>query len=116
MVESPGIASLVMVMLAQNAVRQCPVSEQFDGAVEILLQPFSGDNRIGVIIQCFIDTSDGFYLLEHCADVMADKDNGAIFIDFCQQFIETGFETLVDIRAWLVENQDCGVGDDGTSQ
>ena len=87
MVESPGIASLVMVMLAQNAVRQCPVSEQFDGAVEILLQPFSGDNRIGVLIQCFIDTSDGFYLLERCADIMADEDNGAIFIDFCQQFI-----------------------------
>mgnify|MGYP000962161414 CR=1 FL=1 len=28
-----------------------------------------------MVIQCFVDTSDGFYLLQHGADVVADKDD-----------------------------------------
>ncbi len=69
-----------------------------------------------MVIQCFVDAGNGFYLLQYSADVVTDKDNGAFFIDFSQQFIKACFETLVDIRAGFVENQHLRVGDDGTAQ
>ena len=69
-----------------------------------------------MVIQRFVDSSDGLDLLQYRTDVMADEDDGAFFIDFCQQFVEAGFKTLVDVCAGFIKNHDLRVGDDGTSQ
>lgn len=105
-----------MLVLPQYPVRQRAVSQQLYRAVEVPFQPFFRDIGIGMVIQCFVDAGDGLDLLQHCADVMADEDDGAFFIDFCQQFVEAGFKALVDVRAGLIENHDLRVGDDGTTQ
>jgi len=70
----------MMVMLSQDAVRQCPVSEQFDWAVEVPFQPFRSDTGVRMVIQCFVDTGDRFHLLQHGADIVADEDNGTLFM------------------------------------
>ena len=69
-----------------------------------------------MVIQRFVDTGDGFYLLQYSADVVTDKDNGTFFIDFSQSLIMACLDTLVDIRAGFIVNQYRSVGDDGTSQ
>ena len=74
----------MVMMLSQYPVWQCAMSQQFYGAVEVAFQPFFGDARIGVVVQCFIDAGDRFHLLQHRADVVTDKDNGTFFIDFSQ--------------------------------
>jgi hypothetical protein len=107
---------VMMMMFTENAVWQCAVSQQFDGAVEVSFQPFCGDACVRVVIQCLVDAGDGLHLLQHSADVVTDKDDGAFFVNFRQQFIESGFKTFVDIRAGFVKDQYRGVGDDGTSQ
>ena len=58
------------MMLSQYPVWQCAMSQQFYGAVEVAFQPFFGDARIGVVVQCFIDAGDRFHLLQHCAYVV----------------------------------------------
>ena len=55
-------------------------------------------------------------LIHICADVVADENNGAILVYLCQQCVEAGFETLVDVCAGFVENHHLRVGDDGTAQ
>ena len=75
---------VMMVMFTENAVWQRAVSQQFDGAVEVLFQPFCRDARVGVVVQCFVDTGDGLYLLQYGADVMADEDDGAFLVYFSQ--------------------------------
>ena len=69
-------------MFLQDAMGQVAVSQQLDGAVEVLLQPLACDACVGVVVQCFVDAGDGFYLLEHGADVVADEDDGAVAVDF----------------------------------
>ncbi len=69
-----------------------------------------------MVVQGFVDAGNGLDLLQHRADVMADKNNGAILVYLCQQFVEAGFETLVDVCAGFVENHHLRVGDDGTAQ
>lgn len=71
-----------MCVFAQDAVGQCAVSQQFDRAVEVSLQPFGSDARVGVIIQCFVHAGNGFDLLKHGTDIVADQNNGAVFVDF----------------------------------
>lgn len=45
-----------------GALRECggqrAVPQQLDGAMEIPLQPFGGDTRVGVVIQCFVHAGD----------------------------------------------------------
>ena len=53
-------------MFPQYPVRQCSMSQQFYGAVEIAFQPFAGNAGIGVVVQCFVDTGNGFHLLQYC--------------------------------------------------
>lgn len=96
---------VMMMMFTENAVWQCAVSQQFDGAVEVSFQPFCGDACVRVVIQCLVDAGDGLHLLQHSADVVTDKDDGAFFVNFRQQFIESGFKTFVDIRAGFVKDQ-----------
>ena len=76
-----------MMMFPQYPVRQCSMSQQFYGAVEIAFQPFAGNAGIGVVVQCFVDTGNGFHLLQYCAYVVADEYDGAIFVDFGQQLV-----------------------------
>ena len=104
------------MVLSENAVGQRAVPQQLDGAMEIPLQPFGGDTRVGVVIQCFVHAGDRLHLLKHGADVVAHKDDSALFVDFRQQFVKARFEAFVDVRARLVENQRSGRGDDGSSQ
>ena len=106
----------MMMMFTENAVWQRAVSQQFDGAVEVSFQPFCGDACVRVVIQCLVDAGNGFHLLQYSADVVTDKDDGAFFVNLRQQFVETGFEAFVDIRAGFVKNQYRRVGDDGASQ
>lgn len=106
----------MVMMLPQYPVRQRAVPQEFDGAVEVAFEPLSGDARVGVVVQRLVDAGDGLHLLQHGADVVADEDDGAFLVDFRQQLVETGFETLVDVGAGLVEDDDFGVGDNGTSQ
>lgn len=105
-----------MMMFPQHPMGQRPVSQQFDGAVEIPFQPFGGDAGVRMIIQCFVDAGDGFHLLQHGADVVADEDDGAVMVDFGEELVEACFETLVDVGAGFVENQYGGVGDDGAAK
>ena len=114
---APANECLVMMMMfTENAVWQRAVSQQFDRAVEVSFQPFCGDARVRVVIQCLVDAGNGFHLLQYSADVVTDKDDGAFFVNLRQQFVEPGFEAFVDIRAGFVKNQYRRVGDDGTSQ
>ena len=76
-----------MMMFPQYPVRQCSMSQQLYGAVEIAFQPFAGNAGIGVVVQCFVDTGNGFHLLQYCAYVVADEYDGAIFVDFGQQLV-----------------------------
>lgn len=76
-----------MMMFPQYPVRQCSMSQQFYGAVEIAFQPFAGNAGIGVVVQCFVDTGNGFHLLQYRTYVVADEYDGAIFVDFCQQLV-----------------------------
>lgn len=69
-----------------------------------------------MVVQGFVDAGNGLDLLQHRADVVADENNGAILVYLCQQFVEAGFETLVDVCAGFVENHHLRVGDDGTAQ
>lgn len=105
-----------MMMFPQHPMGQRPVSQQFDGAVEVPFQPFGGDAGVRMIIQCFVDAGDGFHLLQHGADVVADEDDGAVVVDFGEELVEACFETLVDVGAGFVENQYGGVGDDGAAK
>lgn len=105
-----------MMMFPQHPMGQRPMSQQFDGAVEIPFQPFGGDAGVRMIIQCFVDAGDGFHLLQHGADVVADEDDGAVVVDFGEELVEACFETLVDVGAGFVENQYGGVGDDGAAK
>ena len=68
-----------------------------------------------MVVQGFVDAGNGLDLLQHRADVVADENNGAILVYLCQQFVEAGFETLVDVCAGFVENHHLRVGDDGTA-
>ena len=114
---APANECLVMMMMfTENAVWQRAVSQQFDRAVEISFQPFCGNARVRVVIQCLVDAGDGFHLLQYSANVVTDKDDGAFLVNLRQQFVESGFKTFVDIRAGFVKNQYRRVGDDGTSQ
>ena len=129
---APANECLVMMMMfTENAVWQRAVSQQFDRAVEVSFQPFCGDARVRVVIQCLVDAGNGFHLLQYSADVVTDKDDGAFFVNLRQQFVEPGniyifqtsvlsefpgFEAFVDIRAGFVKNQYRRVGDDGASQ
>ena len=63
------------------------MSQQFYGAVEIAFQPFAGNAGIGVVVQCFVDTGNGFHLLQYRTYVVADEYDGAILVDFCQQLV-----------------------------
>ena len=111
------LAALVaMAMFAQHPVRQCAVSQQLDGAVEIPFQPFGVDACGRVIVQCFVHAGDVLYLLQHRPDVVADEDDGAVAVDLGQQLVEAGFEAFVDIGARFVENKQLRVADDGASQ
>ena len=105
-----------MAVLLQDAMGQIAVAQQFDGAVEVLFQPLARDARVGVVVERFVDAGDGLHLLEHGADVVADEDDGAVAVDFGQQFVEAGFEAAVQIGGGLVEDDHFGVGDDGASQ
>lgn len=103
-------------MLPQYPVRQRAMPQEFDGAVEVTFEPLFGDARIGVVVQRLVDAGDGLYLLQHGADVVADEDDGALLVDFRQQLVETGLETLVDVGTGFVEDDNFGVGDNGTPQ
>ena len=94
---------------------QSSMSQQFYRAIEVPFQPFFAYTRIGMVIQRFIHAGDGFHLLQHCADVMADKNDSAIMVNLSQQFVKPGFEALVYIRTGLVEDNKCRIGNDGTS-
>ena len=74
-------------MFPQYPVRQCSMSQQFYGAVEVAFQPFAGNAGIGVVVQCFVDTGNGFHLLQYRTYVVADEYDGAILVDFCQQLV-----------------------------
>ena len=54
-------------MFPQYPVRQCSMSQQLYGAVEIAFQPFAGNAGIGVVVQCFVDTG-------YCLHVQLDSD------------------------------------------
>ncbi len=97
-----------MLVFFQYPVRQRPVSQQFDRAVEVAFQPFFRNARIGMVIQCLVDAGNGLDMLQYRADVVADENNGAIFVNLRQQFVEPGFETFVDVRAGFVENHHRG--------
>lgn len=105
-----------MLVFFQYPVRQCPVPQQLYRAVEVAFQPFFRNAGIGMVVQGFVDAGNGLDLLQHRADVVADENNGAILVYLCQQFVEAGFETLVDVCAGFVENHHLRVGDDGTAQ
>lgn len=60
------------------------MAQQLYRTVEVPLQPLSRDAGIGMVIQRLVDAGDGFDLLQHSADVVADEDNGTLFIDFRQ--------------------------------
>ena len=105
-----------MAVLLQDAMGQIAVAQQLDGTVEVLFQPLARDARVGVVVERFVDAGDGLHLLEHGADVVADEDDGAVAVDFGQQFVEAGFEAAVQIGGGLVEDDHFGVGDDGASQ
>lgn len=104
-----------MLVLAQYAVRQRAVSQQLYRTVEVPFQPLFRNAGIGMVIQGFVDAGYGLDLLQHRADVMADKNDGTILVYLCQKLIEAGFKALVDIGAGLVEDDDFRVGDDGTA-
>lgn len=106
----------LMLMLSQYSMWQCAVPQEFYRAVEVTLQPLAADAGVGVVVQRFVDAGDGLDLLQHGADVVAHEDDGAILVDFCQQLVEAGFETLVDVGAGFVQDHYFGVGDDGASQ
>ena len=72
-------------MFPQYPVRQCSMSQQLYGAVEIAFQPFAGNARIGVVVQCFVDTGYCLHVLQDSADIVAYQDNRPFFIDFFQQ-------------------------------
>ncbi len=61
-----------------------------------------------MVVEGFVDAGNGLDLLQHRADVVADENNGAILVYLCQQFVEAGFETLVDVCAGLAEITTCG--------
>lgn len=105
-----------MLVFFQYPVRQCPVPQQLYRAVEVAFQPFFRNAGIGMVVQGFVDAGNGLDLLQHRADVVADENNGAILVYLCQQFVEAGFETLVDVCAGFVENHHLRVGDDGTAR
>ena len=103
-------------MLAQHAVGQHAVSQQFDGAVEVALQPLLGDTCVGVVVQGLVDARHRLDLLQDGADVVADQDDGALAVNLLQQLVEARLEALVDIGAGLVEDDHLGVGHHGPSQ
>ena len=107
---------LVVMMFAQYAVGKGAVSQQFDGTVEVFFQPFGGDARVGVIVQCLVDTGDGFHLLQDGTYVVAHQNDGTLLVDFGQQLIEACLETLVDVGAGFVEYYYRGIGNDGSAQ
>lgn len=80
------------LMLSQHPMGECAVSQQFDGAVEVTFQPLVGvvgvRARPGfagwVVVERFVDAGNGLDLLQHRADVVANEDDGALFIDFGQ--------------------------------
>ena len=88
-------------MAFQDSVGQIPVAEQFDGASEMLFQPFGGYFRIGMIIQRFVDARYGFYILQHSAYVMAYQDDGPFLVDFFQQGVEFWPQTVCQCRYWV---------------
>ena len=103
-------------MLAQHAVGQHAVSQQFYGAVEVAFQPLLGDAGVGVVVQGLVDARHRLDLLQDGADVVADQDDGALAVNLLQQLVEARLEALVDVGAGLVEDDHLGVGHHGPSQ
>ena len=85
------------------------MSYQFDGASEMLFQPFGGYFRIGMIIQRFVDARYGFYILQHSAYVMAYQDDGPFLVDFFQQGVEFGLKPFVNVGIGFVQNDNLRV-------
>ena len=61
------------------------VSQHLDRASEMLFQPFGWHFGMRMIMNRFIHTSNGFYILKHRTDVVAHQDDGTFAIDFFQQ-------------------------------
>ena len=69
-----------MAVTFQYAMGEIAVSQQFNGASEVLFQPFGGNFCIGVIIQCFVDTGYCLHVLQDSADIVAYQDNRPFFL------------------------------------
>ncbi len=82
----------------------------------MFVNPLHGHLRVWVIVERAVDAGDAFHRLEDGADVVADKDDGTLAVDFLKQFIKFGLETLVDVSVRLVKNDHVRLGDDGTPQ
>ena len=63
---------------------QVAVSQQVDGAAEVLVNPFHGDLRVGVIVECLVDAGDGLHRLQDGTDVVTHQDNGTAPVDVLQ--------------------------------
>ena len=74
----------MMMMTFQYPMRQMAVAQQFDGASEVFFQPFGWYFRIGMIIQRFVDTSNGLDILKHCTNIVAYQNDGPFPVDFFQ--------------------------------
>lgn len=74
-------------MAFQDSVGQIPVAEQFDGASEVFFQPFRRHLRVGMVVECAVDTGNTLYILQDGTDVVAHQYDGPLAVDFFQQRI-----------------------------
>ena len=92
----------------EYTVRQFAMSEQVDGAAQVLVYPFGRDFRVGMIVERAVYAGDAFYRTENLTDVMTYQNDGAAMIDCFKYLVKFGFEPFVEVRIRLVENHQVG--------
>ena len=78
------------------------MSEQFDGAAEMLAKFIARDLGCIVIVQRSVDAGHSFHVLENGTNIMAYDNDGAIAVDYVEHLVHLFLKTLVDIGVWFV--------------
>ncbi|OPZ10867.1 MAG: hypothetical protein BWZ06_01825 [Bacteroidetes bacterium ADurb.BinA261] len=62
-----------------------------------------------MIMQIAVDAGNVFYKRNDGANIVRNKHDGYVLVDFSQQFVEIGFEEFIYIRVWFIQDNQFGI-------
>ena len=108
-------ATAVARMVLEHRVGNVPVGEQLNRAV-VVGELLGGDAIRVVTMHCAIDADNLFDQTRNRADVVRYHDDGHPLAQFPQGVVERLLKLVVDEVGRLVQNQELGLGDDGSAE